>query len=131
MIWMPKFIRSVFYSHKPFDRRRYSRSSPYRELECSLLYEETGEKKEIPLLVMNVSKVGMLVSTNEVKIYPETPVRIKFKPASQPEPALITAQIVRTFRRKGIRFYYSGVEFEDANDKNVGLLLDLVSKAKR
>lgn len=130
MVWMPKFLKAVIFSHKPFDRRKYPRTSPFKEIECSLIYEEMGQKKEIPLYVMNVSRVGMLVSTDEVKIYPATPAQIKFKPASRPEPVLIAAHIVRTYRRKKLRYYYSGLEFNDSEDKNVASLLDLISKAK-
>lgn len=128
MVWMPFFLKRILYSHKPFDRRMHPRSFPKQEIECSCIRDEFGQKVESPLVIINVSRAGMLVSTNEAKIYPHTPIQVKFKAPSLAEPILVDAEIVRTYRRKDMRFYYSGLKFTDRNDKNVQLLLDTLLK---
>jgi hypothetical protein len=71
------------------------------------------------------------VCTDEKKVYTGTKAQVKLKSSAGREPLFINAEIVRTYRRKSMPFYYSGLEFEDQNEKNIQLLLDLLSEIKK
>jgi hypothetical protein len=116
---IPRFLRRYFFNIKPFDRRRHERFPSAKEIDCICSYDNFGQKTEVALLVMNVSKGGLLACTDQIKIYPGKEVEIKFKPHDSGSSFCVKAKVVRTLRRRDQQIYYSGFKFLDSNQKDI------------
>ena len=117
-----KFIRKVGL----FNRRKGDRFTSFCSIECMCIYKESGRQIECSPYIKDISKGGLLLMTNENKIYPDTQVEIRVKLPNRQEAVSVQGKIVRTYRRETGVWYYSGVEFQNKKDKNIQLLLDFV-----
>ena len=123
---MQRRIKEIFFSIKPFDRRKSVRFKPQIYISCFCIYVKSGKKKESPSEIIDVSKDGLLLMTGEDKILPPTEVEICFQLPGRQEIDCIQGKIVRTYRRHTENWYYSGIKFTDNQQKGVQSLLDIV-----
>jgi hypothetical protein len=115
---------NFFYKLKPFNRRQYPRFAPLSFIRCTCLYTESGNNREIPLDIVNISRGGLLIITGENKILPGITVEIRFKVPGRREELSLCGEVVRTYRRHKEKLYYSGLRFRDMNAEGIRLLLD-------
>lgn len=120
---LEKFFRRA----KPFERRRDARFIASCTIECLCLYKESGRQLECLSYIKDISKTGLLITTAECKIYPQTEVELRIKLPNNQETISILGRVIRTYRRETGIWYYSGLEFQDRSEKNVRLLLDFAS----
>jgi len=128
---IPRPLRKAVFGLKPFDRRKHPRLKPDKEIPCFCVYEDSNQRLEFPVEIMNISKGGSLIITSEYKVYPGTKVELKFKPPLQQEFSIIKGKILRTFRPRHQYIYYSGIKFDEGNEKNIQLLIDSVVDQKQ
>ena len=121
-----RFIRRL----KPFDRRRFPRIKTHPPVQCIVRYLEKDEKKEGTVYINDVSRGGLLLSSND-KIYPQTQVMVLVQLPSRPQPLSIQGEVLRTYRRGLDDWYYSGVKFTRPQEEDVLLLLDFVAQLRK
>lgn len=122
-----KFIQFIR-KFSPFNRRQHPRFETNRSIKIVCIYAQSGQKLDYSAEIVNISKAGILIMTNENKIYPKTEVEFRFQLPSRKEPISIHGRVLRTYRRHMQNCYYSGVEFKNKEEEGVGLLLDFVLK---
>lgn len=116
----------LFYRFRPFNRRRAPRFEPYRLIECTCVYLSDGQRQESLSEIVNVSRVGLLLVTNEKKIYPKTEVEIHID-LPFGKIILLHGVIVWTQRKHSQSWYYSGVELHDSEKKGIDELIHFVT----
>ena len=125
---LKRFIR-LLRRFRPFNRRRYIRLEPRQVIKCVSIYMDAGLPVECPSEIINVSRIGLLLMTNENKIYPRTEVKIKLRLPVYLEEISISGVVVRTFRRHLQSWYHSGVKVK-RSDPGIKLLVDFASGKK-
>jgi hypothetical protein len=114
---------------KPFDRRRHVRIKPIPPIECVCIHTDNSDQHiEYPSYLKDVSKSGLLITTGEKIIYPNTQVEIRFKLPNYPQTIIVHGKVLRTFRRETHNWHYSGIKFINSQEGGIKLLLDFVSK---
>lgn len=110
----------------PFNRRRYPRIEPHQMIKCTCIYADSGHPVECPSEILDVSRIGLLLMTNENKIYPHTEVEVRLQLPSHAETISIHGKVVRTYRRHLQSWYHSGIKVKK-NDPGIKLLVDFAS----
>ncbi|MDD2689944.1 MAG: PilZ domain-containing protein [Candidatus Omnitrophica bacterium] len=113
----------------PLNRRRYPRLEPRQVIKCVCAYMDRGLPVECPAEIIDVSRGGLLLMTNENKIYPHTELKIKFRLPIYLEELSISGVVVRTFRRHLQSWYHSGIKVKKS-DPGIKLLVDFASGKK-
>lgn len=113
----------------PLNRRRYARLEPRQVIKCTCNYMDRGLPVECPAEIIDVSRIGLLLMTNENKIYPHTEVKIRFRLPIYLEEISVSGTVVRTFRRHLQSWYHSGIKVKKSNP-GIKLLIDFVSGKK-
>ena len=120
---------SSIHKLKPFDRRRHKRLVPnYHPIKCNCVYTESGKNIQFPAEIIDASKSGLKLMTNENKIYPNTELTVCFVLPPSEKVLSVHGTIVRTYGVYFAELYYSGVKLDDENEESIRLLLDFILK---
>jgi len=99
-------------------------------IECKCVYLNGGQEQESLSEIVNVSWGGILLLTNEKKIYPKTDVEIRVQLPFESEIISLRGFIVWTHRKHEQSWYYSGVQLHDPRQKGVETLLRFITGEK-
>ncbi len=117
----------MFRQQGAFNRRRYVRYKPQELLECICEYTRLGQTIELKAEVVNISQAGVLLITDEHKIFPDYILTMKFTLPSRKEAIVVRGTVLRTFRRRAERWYFSAVAFQDNQEEALQQILAFVT----
>ncbi len=126
---MTELLRYVL-GIKPFNRRRHPRREPYGMILCACRCVQDHQTVEFACEIANVSLGGVLLMTNKIKLYPHTAVEILFHLPGDAGLRSVRGAIVRTYRRQGQSWYYSGVKFSNPQERAVAELLQYAERIR-
>jgi len=121
--WLINWFRKKYQLLERRTFRRYQLD----HFRCICIYTDHDKEIRHPVVVVDISEGGLLMITENVKIYPDTPVTIELKYPETDDVILLTGVIVRTYRREHGMFYRSGVEFKGMDKEKIKQVIKTIT----
>jgi hypothetical protein len=90
-------------------------------------YRDGNAQLECPCHIEDISKGGILITTGQTKVFPETSVELVFDVGESLAPFIVHGTVLRTYLQGIESTVYSSIEFDDPETDDVKALLEFVT----